>query len=197
MRYPKEHKSRTRRRIVETAAREFRAKGLDGVGVADLMAQAGLTHGGFYAHFDSKDALIEEACRYGIEATIETLDFRARSAPPGDGLRTIVRTYLSRSHRDDAARGCIMASLAGEVARRPPATRRAVTVPLHRLVAVIARQLPDAGDATRERRALAIAASLVGAITLARAVDDPALSDAILEASRAFVLDAVAPARGG
>ena len=195
MRYPKEHKSRTRRRIVETAAREFRAKGLDGVGVADLMAGAGLTHGGFYAHFASKDALFEAACRHGIEATVETLDFRGRTAPPGDGLRAIVRAYLSRSHRDDAARGCIMASLAGEIARRPPATRRAVTAQLRRLAAVIAHHLPEASDAARERRALAVAATLVGAIALARAVDDAALSDAILEAARGFALDAAASAR--
>jgi TetR/AcrR family transcriptional regulator, transcriptional repressor for nem operon len=193
MRYPKEHKARTRRRIVETAARAFRAKGLDGVGVADLMAEAGLTHGGFYAHFDSKDALIEAACRHGIDATIETLDFRARGAPPGEGLRTIVRAYLSRSHRDDAARGCVMPCLAGEIARRPPATRRAFSEQLERLVAVIARQLPTGDDAERERRALGVAASLVGALALARAVDDRTLSDAILDAARAFVLDGATP----
>jgi TetR/AcrR family transcriptional repressor of nem operon len=197
MRYPKEHKARTRRRIVETAARAFRAKGLDGVGVADLMAEAGLTHGGFYAHFASKDALVEEVCRHGLAATIDTLDFRARGAPPGDGLRTIVRTYLSRSHRDDASRGCIMASLAGELARRPSATRHAVTEELRRLVAVITRQLPAAAAPPRERRALAVAATLVGAIALARAVDDTTLSDAILEAARGFVLDAAVPAPAG
>src|SRR5271163_4233730 len=100
MRYPKDHKVKTRRRIVETAARAFREHGLEGVGVADLMAQAGLTHGGFYAHFASKDALVEAACRHGIATTVETLDFRARNAPPGDGLRAIVRAYLSRAHRD-------------------------------------------------------------------------------------------------
>ncbi len=193
MRYPKEHKSRTRQRIVETAAKAFRAKGLDGVGVSDLMAEAGLTHGGFYAHFDSKEALIEAACRHGIEATIDTLDFRARAAPPGEGLRTLVRAYLSRSHRDDAARGCIMPSLAGEIARREPTTRQVVTEQLRRLVDVIARHLPDLDAAARERRALAVAASLVGAIALARAVDDAAVSDAILEATRAFVLDSARP----
>jgi TetR/AcrR family transcriptional repressor of nem operon len=194
MRYPKEHKARTRQKIVETAAREFRAKGLDGVGVADLMAGAGLTHGGFYAHFASKDALIAEACRHALDATIATLDFRARGAPPGEGLRALVRAYLSRSHRDDAARGCIMPGLVGELARAAPATRHAVTAPLHGLVDVIARQLPDGDPSARERRALAIAASLVGALALARAVDDPALSDAILEATRGFVLEPRPPA---
>ena len=184
MRYPKDHKARTRQKIVETAARAFREKGLEGVGVADLMASAGLTHGGFYAHFASKEALVEAACRHGVEATIETLDFRARQAPPGEGLRTIVRTYLSRSHRDDAARGCIMPSLAGEIARRGPETRQAFTDQLRAFAAVIARQLPVGDEGARERRALAIAASLVGAIALARSVDDPALSDAILEATR-------------
>lgn len=195
MRYPKEHKSRTRQRIVEAAAKEFRAKGLDGVGVADLMAEAGLTHGGFYAHFASKDALIAEACRQGLAATIDTLDFRARGAPPGDGLRTLVRTYLSRSHRDDPARGCILASLAGELARRPAATRHALDGELGRLIALIARELPAGDDAARRRRALAIASAMVGAIALARTVDDPAVSDAILEATRNFVLEAAnAPA---
>lgn len=190
MRYPKDHKARTRRKIVETAARAFREQGLDGVGVADLMARAGLTHGGFYAHFDSKDALIEAACRHGIGATIETLDFRARNAPPGDGLRTLVRAYLSRAHRDDRAGGCIMPSLAGEIARHGPATRGAVTDQLRRLGEVIARHLPDGDAEARQRRALAIASSLVGAIALARAVDDPALSDAILDAAREAVLAA-------
>src|SRR5258706_1521587 len=175
MRYPKEHKARTRQKIVEIAAREFREKGLEGVGVADLMASAGLTHGGFYAHFGSKEALVEAACRHGVAATIETLDFRARQAPPGEGLRTIVRTYLSRAHRDDAARGCIMPSLAGEIARRAPETRKAFTDQLRAFAAVIARQLPVGGagkadpvggagkadpgdDAAREQRALSIAA---------------------------------------
>jgi TetR/AcrR family transcriptional repressor of nem operon len=189
MRYPKQHKSQTRQRIVETAAREFRAKGLDGVGVADLMAEAGLTHGGFYAHFPSKDALIEAACRHGIEATVETLDFRARTAPPGDALRAIVRTYLSRSHRDDPARGCVMPSLAGEIARRGPAARAAFTDQLRRLAEVIARHLPGDEAAERQRRALAIASMMVGAIALARSVDDPALSDTILESARGFVLE--------
>jgi TetR/AcrR family transcriptional repressor of nem operon len=189
MRYPKEHKARTRQKIVETAARAFREKGLEGVGVADLMASAGLTHGGFYAHFDSKEALVEAACRHGVAATIETLDFRARQAPPGEGLRTIVRTYLSRSHRDDAARGCIMPSLAGEIARRAPETRKAFTDQLRAFATVIARQLAEPDAAARERRALAIAAGLVGAIALARSVDDPALSDAILEAARGAALE--------
>ena len=192
MRYPKEHKSRTHRRIVETAARAFRANGIGGVGVADLMAEAGLTHGGFYAHFKSKDALVAEACRQALDATTETLDFRARGAPPGEGLRTVVRTYLSRSHRDDAARGCVMASLAGDIARAAPETRHAVTEALGRLVAVIARQMPAEDEPTRMGRALAVAASLVGAMALARAVDDDALSDTILEATRAFVLKAAA-----
>jgi TetR/AcrR family transcriptional repressor of nem operon len=187
MRYPKDHKARTRRRIVETAARAFRENGLEGVGVADLMAQAGLTHGGFYAHFASKDALVEAACRHGIATTVETLDFRARNAPPGDGLRAIVRAYLSRTHRDDPAGGCILPSLAGEIARQGSATREAVTDQLRALSDVIARELP--GDAAaRQRRALAIAASLVGALALARVVDDAALSDAILEATREVVL---------
>jgi TetR/AcrR family transcriptional repressor of nem operon len=192
MRYPKDHKDKTRRRIVETAARAFRAHGLDGVGVADLMAEAGLTHGGFYAHFTSKDALIAEACRQALDATIETLAFRARGAPPGEGLRTLVRTYLSRSHRDDAARGCIMPSLAGDIARAAPETRHAVTDALGRLVAVIADQIPAADEAARTRRALAVAASLVGALALARVVDDGPLSDALLDATRGFVLDATA-----
>src|SRR5271154_731425 len=188
MRYPKDHKARTRRRIVETAARAFRDKGIEGVGVADLMAQAGLTHGGFYAHFASKDALVEAACRHRISATLETLDFRSPNTPPGDGLPTLGRSYLSRARRDDRAGGCIMPSLAGEIARHGPATRHVVTDQLHALADVIARQLPSGDPAERQRRALAIAASLVGAIALARAVDDATLSDAILEAAREAVL---------
>lgn len=193
MRYPKEHKARTRQKIVETAARQFREKGIGGVGVAELMAAAGLTHGGFYAHFASKEQLVEETCRSGIAATTELLGFRADAAPPGEGLRTILRSYLSRSHRDDPVRGCVIPCLAAEVARHGADTRQAFTDQLRQLTDLLAQHLPDRPGQPAGERALALAASLVGAILLARAVDDGALSDAILAATRAAMLDS-APA---
>ena len=114
MRYSREHKQETHARIVRKASVRLREKGAHGIGVADLMKEAGLTHGGFYAHFGSKEALVEAACRHGVGATIETLDFRARQAPPGEGLRTIANTAPKppkkkrNTHRKKwSRRGCI------------------------------------------------------------------------------------------
>jgi TetR/AcrR family transcriptional repressor of nem operon len=202
----KAHKQQTRERIVRTAARAFRAAGVNGIGVAELMQQAGLTHGGFYAHFRSKDALVAEACAQGLAESSEQLFAAADEAPPGEGLRAIIHGYLSRSHRDRSDTGCMLAALAPDIAREPPEVRHSFTQALQRYVGRLARYLPErparaiappnapeefgeeVDNEEREERALLLLSSLVGAMALARAVDDPALSDQLLVAARRFSL---------
>jgi TetR/AcrR family transcriptional regulator, transcriptional repressor for nem operon len=179
MRYREGHKAETRRRIVEVAARRFRKEGADAVGVAGLMADAGLTHGGFYAHFKSKEALLGEAVAAALAGTTEGFERLAQSAP--DGLAAIVRAYLSRTHRDEPQQGCAGASLAAEIARASKRTRRAFADSVAALVAVIEAQLPSGDPVRRRSRATAIFALLMGALQLARAEPDAERAQQILE----------------
>jgi TetR/AcrR family transcriptional repressor of nem operon len=179
MRYPAGHKDRTRQRIVQGASRAYRRKGVAGVGIADLMKVLGLTHGGFYAHFRSKDDLVAAALAEGMTETLERFTARgARSAAAFAGL------YLSRAHRDRATSGCVLAALAGDVPRQGVVVRRAFTKAYLRFLERLESLVP--GRAARERReqALALSARLVGAILLSRALADEALSDRLLAAAR-------------
>jgi TetR/AcrR family transcriptional repressor of nem operon len=185
----KQHKQQTHERILRTAARAFRASGVDGVSIPDLMRQAGLTHGGFYAHFASKDALVAEACAQGIQDSGEQLFAAAEQAPTGEQARTIVNWYLSRSHRDTPETGCVIAALAGDITREPVEVRHAFTEALQRYVARLAALLPEepgADTTEREDAALVLLSGMAGALLLARAVDEPALSDRILRAARHY-----------
>lgn len=189
MPYSKEHKARTRERIVRAAARAFRAQGLGGVGIPQVMGQAGLTHGGFYAHFTSKDELAAEACTASAAESIERLVRKAARTSPGDAVRTIIARYLSVPHRDDPASGCMIASLAGEVAHGPAVVRAAFTQGLMDYAAQLGAYLPaDAmGNADQQTdEALVLLAGMAGALQLARAVDDPQVSERILDAARLF-----------
>jgi TetR/AcrR family transcriptional repressor of nem operon len=179
MRYGQGHKAETRRRIVEVAARRFRKEGTNAVGVATLMADAGLTHGGFYAHFRSKEALLGEAVAAALAGTTAGFERLARPAP--DGLAAIVRAYLSRTHRDEPQQGCAGASLAAEIARASKRTRRSFAESIAALVSVIEAQLPEGDAALRRSRAMAIFALLMGALQLARAEPDAERSEQILE----------------
>ena len=182
MRYSKEHKQETHARIVKKASVRLREKGAHGIGVADLMKDAGLTHGGFYGHFTSKDDLAAEitARVLGKEGWIERLTGSAHAS-----FGEVVRAYLSARHRDDAGRGCLFAALGSDVVRQPRGVRRAFTDGLRARVDTLARLLPGRSAAARRRKALATLAGLVGALTLARAVDERALSDEILDAAAA------------
>ncbi|HKV82973.1 MAG TPA: TetR/AcrR family transcriptional regulator [Ktedonobacterales bacterium] len=189
MPYTKSHKARTRARIVESAARAYREHGVEGVGIADIMRDAGLTHGGFYAHFPNKDALLAEATQRGLAETREEFLAGAVAASPDAPLREIIRRYVSRSHRDDAAGGCAMPALAGELAREPDEVRHAFTDAFEELASGIAAHCPGENPEARRDAALALTAGMVGAVALARAVDDPTLSDRILLATRRFYTD--------
>ena len=184
MRYSATHKASTRRRIVDGASTALRARGVAGVGVADLMRQAGLTHGGFYSHFSSKDALVAEAIDAAGEQSVRNLRKVVQRAGDKPALKAIVDAYLSTAHRDAPERGCAFATLAGELARESPATRRALTVRLEGLLGFLGEHVPDRRGVSHRRQAMGILSCLVGALMLSRAVDDPETSGEILAAAR-------------
>src|ERR1700716_2694511 len=176
MRVSREKAAENRERIVDAAARLFRDKGFDGVGVDAIMKDAGLTHGGFYGHFASKEALAAEAvaCAFGRSA--------ARQSDIGS-LGELVSDYLSERHRADRANGCAVAALGADYGRQGQALRKVLTASVRRQIDRLASLLKRRG-AARRRRALASYAGMVGALTLARAVDDPVLAQEILAAAR-------------
>jgi TetR/AcrR family transcriptional regulator, transcriptional repressor for nem operon len=183
IRAARKSKEATHERIVETAARAIRRSGYNGTSVADIMKEAGLTHGGFYAHFASREAMLAEAAdRAGAESV--ALSARvAATVQPEQALQAMLRAYLSKEHVENAEIGCPVAALGSEMPRQAPEVRRAATRRIKEMIDVVARQLPDWGRPAAHEHALVIIASSVGALLLARAVDDPKLSDALLEAT--------------
>src|SRR5437660_11794911 len=176
MRVTREKAAETRARIVETASRLFREKGFDGVGLDAIMKEAGLTHGGFYGHFTSKEDLAAEAVARALE---QSAGFQSRHTNVAD----FVSDYLSESHFTDRANGCVLAALGGDMARRGEEVRSGVTSYLRTALERLAG-LCRGTAAARRRRAITILAGVVGAMTLARAVEDPILSDEILSTAR-------------
>ncbi len=182
MRYSGDHKAKTRERVLREAAREIRAKGRENVAVARVMERAGLTHGGFYAHFDSKEAM--------IAAAVDTMfrDARARSdaieaadGDPREALKAYLDFYLSQAHRDGRDRGCPLPALSGDFARTDdPEQRERFGAGVEALTGRLAKALDGMGVADPHAEASAMLAQMVGAVALSRAVADPAQSDAIL-----------------
>lgn len=183
-------KEATHARIVEVAARAIRRTGYAGTGVADIMREAGLTHGGFYAHFASREALLAEAAdRAGAEAQRLSADIAA-AAPPGLSLRALMRAYLSQQHVDDAEHGCPMSALGSEMHRQAPEVRHAATRHVKEMIDLVARQLPDWGTPRAHEEAMFMVTAMVGTLVMARAVDDAGLSMAMREAAlRHFSVD--------
>jgi TetR/AcrR family transcriptional repressor of nem operon len=180
MRKSKQEAAETRRRIVKAAAAEFRQNGIGGTGLSDLMAAAGLTHGGFYRHFDSKDQIVAEACTAAAKSLAEQLAASASKKSPQRGLKAIVENYLSAAHRDEPADGCPLAALGSEIARGDERTRAAATQALLKFVEIIASQFGKTRPDVARRRALVAAATMIGALTMSRIVTDSELSAAIL-----------------
>jgi TetR/AcrR family transcriptional repressor of nem operon len=177
MRVSREQAAENRERIVETAGRLFRESGFDGVGVDAIMKAAGLTHGGFYGHFDSKDDLVAEAMGRALDRSTETQGrFTA--------LDDLVGEYLSERHLADRANGCAVAALGSDMVREGKGVRHALTAHVRGQVARFMGLLKGGSAAARRKRAIATLAGIVGALTLARAVDDPALSKEILATAR-------------
>ena len=175
MKVTREQAAATRERILGAAAKLFREHGLDGIGVADLMKSAGLTHGGFYGHFSSKEALMAQACARTLANAAQK--WSARS------LSEIVQSYLSKRHVADPGSGCALATLGADVSRQNAPVRHAFTQGANSLVEVLTARAPGKTRAAKRKRALAIFASMVGALVLARAVDDARLSGEILKAA--------------
>jgi AcrR family transcriptional regulator len=176
-------KEATHERILETAARAIRRGGYGGAGVAEIMKEAGLTHGGFYAHFDSREEMLAEAADRAGADGMAMLARVAALAPPKKALEAMLRTYLSKEHVEAIETGCAAAALGSEMPRQAPKVRRAATRRIKEMIDLVARQLPDWGQPGAHERALVTVSTALGALVLARAVDDPKLSTALREAA--------------
>jgi TetR/AcrR family transcriptional regulator, transcriptional repressor for nem operon len=179
VRYGKEHKSETRRRIIETAGRRFKQDGIDGSGVSTLMKDAGLTNGAFYAHFASKDDLVTTAIADQLKVQAESVV--AAAAPGRAGLEQIVRGYLSPQHREMLGDGCPNAALLDEIGRCTEPTRQAYTDGVLILVEGIAARLAPEAPASARAKALSLLGMMAGTLQLSRALTDSRLADELLE----------------
>jgi TetR/AcrR family transcriptional regulator, transcriptional repressor for nem operon len=178
MRYEKGHKDSTRQRIIDVASSQFRAHGVAAAGLAGIMTEAGLTNGAFYAHFSSKEDLVQAVLDNALNRREQTL--RA-AADGGKGLESVIRDYLSQRHRDDPGRGCPTAAMVAEIARHPKMTRDAFTGKISTFIDLIAAQIGEGSPRARRKTAIAVYGMMVGTLQLARAVNDERLSDEILE----------------
>jgi TetR/AcrR family transcriptional repressor of nem operon len=172
-------KEATHERIVAVAARAIRRSGYDGTGVADIMKEAGLTHGAFYAHFSSREAMLAEAAGQACAETAATVADVVAGARPGQALATMLGAYLSREHVEQVEHGCPLAALGSETSRQTPEVRRVTTRHIKEMIDLVARQSPDWGQPGAHERALVTLSTMVGALMLARAVDEPDLSDSL------------------
>jgi TetR/AcrR family transcriptional repressor of nem operon len=180
---PSRSKVATHERIVDVAARAIRRSGYQGTGVADIMKAAGLTHGGFYAHFSSRDALLAEAADRAGGESVQLLQRLGAGASGPQALRSMIEGYLSKDHLESVETGCHIAALGSEMPRQAPEVRHAATQRLKEMIDLVTRQSPDWGQPGAHERALVTIATLVGTLVLARAVDDPKLSDALRDAA--------------
>jgi TetR/AcrR family transcriptional repressor of nem operon len=178
VRYSKEHKQATRQRIVETAGRRFKRDGIDGSGVATLMADAGLTNGAFYAHFASKEDLVATAVADQLRDQRENLN---EVAPGRAGVEQIVRAYLSAEHRDNPGEGCPSAALLDEIGRCADATKQAYTDGMLDIIDDFTARLAPHDPQSGRVKTLSVYAGMIGTLQLSRALADPQLADAVLE----------------
>lgn len=185
MRYDTEHKQKTRAKVLQVAAKAIRADGPERVGVAAVMTEAGLTHGGFYAHFKSKDELVAAAIGQMFEESGARVVQETEGRGPAEGLLAYIDFYLSRKHRDARGRGCPIAALASDLPRLSGSAREAFAAGARRLTGVLAERLQQLGHADHEAGARSMVAELVGALSLSRIEPDPAQADAILLDSKA------------
>jgi TetR/AcrR family transcriptional regulator, transcriptional repressor for nem operon len=183
MRVSREKAAANRERIIDAAAGLFRTKGFTGIGVADIMKAADLTHGGFYGHFASKDDLVAQASRRTMARAAANWQ-RVVARAPDHPYVALLQHYLTPRHRDDPGHGCAFAALGNDAARGGKAVRKAFADGLEPLIDILAKSLPGRSKAERRRKAVAAMAGLVGSLTLARAVGDAPLSDEILKAVR-------------
>jgi TetR/AcrR family transcriptional repressor of nem operon len=183
MRVTREQFQQNRERILEAAGRLFRERGFEAVGVADVMKAAGLTHGGFYGHFKSKDDLIAQAAGDVAGPVLDRWRQVAETQGP-EALATLAGFYLNEAHRKAPENGCLAAALGPEIARQPASARGAVTASVERVLDLLQTVAPGRSQAARRKRAIAAYASWIGAMVLARMSDDEGLSNEILQAVR-------------
>lgn len=183
-------KEATHERIVSVAARAIRRQGYHGTGVADIMKEAGLTHGAFYAHFGSREAMLAEAAAQACAQSAATVAGVVAGEPASQAMATVLKAYLSRQHVEGVETGCPLAALGSETSRQSPEVRRISTRYVKEMVDLIARQSPQWGQPETHEQALVTLSTMVGALVLARAVDDAALSDSLREAALKHLLPA-------
>lgn len=176
-------KEATHERIIDAAARAIRRSGYSGTGVADIMKDAGLTHGGFYAHFPSREAMLAEAADRAGGESVAMMQRIAASLPPEQVLPAMMQAYLSKEHVESIETGCATAALGSEMPRQAPEVRRAATRRIKEMIDLVSRQSPDWGQPGAHERALVTVATMVGTLVLARAVDDSKLSHALCKAA--------------
>lgn len=189
MRYSREHKQETHDRIVRKASVRLREKGAHGIGVADLMKEAGLTHGGFYAHFDSREALVVEAFGYAMDRSMEHWRKITGEVSPEKRLALIAEAYLSAFHRDNPGHGCSIPALGAEIARESPKARKAFAGKLEEMIELLADYIPDVPRKAARKQAIATLATMAGSMLLARIAGSSELSDEVLKAGRDSALD--------
>ncbi len=189
MRYSAKHKEQTRSKLLKRASKRFREEGLQGTGIAKLMREMGLTHGGFYGHFRSKNDLVATAIRAMFAETIEDLKGAIAGCKPGEEIPAIVNTYLSAKNREHPELGCLLPTLAAEIARQPKAIRQAYTQGFTGQVERLAQFMPGTDKAAQLQNAQSLLAGMAGTMMFARAVSDRELSDSILaQARKSYIL---------
>src|SRR4029078_10945890 len=175
-------------RIVKKASVRLREKGAHGIGVADLMKEAGLTHSGFYAHFDSREALVIEAFAYAMDRANERWRKMAEQTPPEKRFSAIVEAYLTAVHRDDPGHGCAVPALGAEIARESPKTRKAFAAKVEQMIDMMADQVLRVAPKGARKQAVAALATMMGTLVLSRIAGSGELSEEILAAGREAVL---------
>jgi len=189
MRYSEQHKAKTHERVLKKAAEQMCRRGVQGTGIASLMGEVGLTHGGFYAHFSDKNELIAEATGPMLEGGVAGVIAAAEAAPEGKKIRAMVDTYLSTQHRDSPD-VCPVAGLAGEMARQSKRVRNAYTGAIEDRLKLIARFFPGANEQERRDRARLMMSGMAGTMMIAKAITDRKASDHFLEQAREFYASA-------
>jgi TetR/AcrR family transcriptional repressor of nem operon len=188
MRYSAEHKSETHQKIVQDASRRVRAEGITGTAVSAVMRDAGLTHGGFYKHFKSKDELLLESLGEAFREMSDRLADAGKKSPPGTAWKKIVKAYLSPEHCDDAECGCPLAALAPELARADKTMKAPILGELVKYKSRMLPLMPGRRTADKERAFFAIFSTMIGAIAIARILPDQAARAKVLATARNFLL---------
>jgi TetR/AcrR family transcriptional repressor of nem operon len=188
MRYRPEHKLATHQKIVKDASQRVRAEGLNGAAVSVVMRDAGLTHGGFYKHFTSKDELLIESLKEGFREIIDTLVRGAEQSPPGEAWKAIVKTYLRPEMCESPEHGCPLATLGPELARVDKRMKPQIVAELVNYKSQMVPFMPGRRTADRERAFFAIFSTMIGAVEIARLLPDPAMREKVLGSARDFLL---------